>query len=50
MNKKSLGQFYTTNSNYIIGNLVYLLPKNIEIMDPFVGNWDLLNFYNGGKK
>jgi hypothetical protein len=43
--KKDLGQFFTTKSNYIIGDLV-LKIKNKEIIDPFVGNWDLLNEFD----
>lgn len=44
MSKKELGQFYTTNAKFIIGDLI----KNIKsktIVDPFVGNWDLLNLF-----
>ena len=41
--KKNLGQFYTTNYNYILQNLY--IPKNIKtIIEPFVGNRDLLKF------
>lgn len=38
--KKSLGQFYTTNSDYILQNLE--LPENIEVIEPFVGQGDLV--------
>jgi hypothetical protein len=41
--KQELGQFYTTNAEYIIGNLFKDLPENISIVDPFAGNWDLLS-------
>jgi len=41
--KQELGQFYTTNAEYIIGSLFEDLPDNISIIDPFAGNWDLLN-------
>lgn len=42
MNKKSLGQFYTTNYEYILQNIK--IPKNVKhIIEPFVGNGDLLN-------
>ena len=41
--KQELGQFYTTKAKYIIGNLFKDLPENISIVDPFAGNWDLLN-------
>lgn len=45
MNKKELGQFYTTNSKLIIGDLVkYIQGKNL--IDPFAGNWDLLNLFD----
>ncbi len=45
-NKKKLGQFYTTNSKYIIGNLIKDLPKNLTVVEPFCGNGDLLIFDN----
>ena len=41
--KRNLGQFFTTNSDYILqgfGNFV----KNKKISDPFAGNQDLLNW------
>ena len=41
--KKELGQFYTTNYNYILQNLE--LPENTtHIIEPFAGNGDILNF------
>ena len=41
--KQKLGQFYTTNYDYILQNLY--IPKNIiKIIEPFAGNGDLLNF------
>lgn len=43
MNKKELGQFYTTNAAYIVGNLLKYFPKKCTVIDPFAGNWDLLN-------
>jgi hypothetical protein len=47
MNKKSqYGQFYTTNSNYIIGNLLEDLPKDLVVIEPFCGRGDLLLFEN----
>jgi hypothetical protein len=53
MTKKELGQFYTTNAEYIIGPLVPLMRSfmrgNPTIVDPFVGNWDLLNAIEGNK-
>jgi hypothetical protein len=42
-NKKSLGQFYTTNYKYILENMC--IPKDVKnIIEPFAGNGDLLNF------
>lgn len=41
--KNNLGQFYTTNANYIVGKLISYLPKDGKVCDPFAGNWDLLN-------
>ena len=47
MNKKSqYGQFYTTNSQYIIGNLLNDLPKDLVVVEPFCGQGDLLIFEN----
>jgi len=40
--KKKLGQFYTTNYEYILQSLV--VPENIPIIEPFAGNGDLLNY------
>jgi hypothetical protein len=41
--KQKLGQFYTTNYEYILQNLY--IPKNIiKIIEPFAGNGDLLNY------
>ena len=44
MNKKQqLGQFYTTNYDYILQNM--RIPIDIKsIIEPFAGNCDLLNF------
>ena len=43
MSKKQLGQFYTTNYEYILSNMD--IPNNVKtIVEPFVGNGDLLNF------
>lgn len=43
--KKSLGQFYTTNHEYILQGLK--IPDTmINIIEPFAGNGDLLNFIN----
>jgi hypothetical protein len=42
--KKSLGQFYTTNCEYILENMK--LPENIQVIEPFVGQGDLVNWIN----
>jgi len=43
MSKTQLGQFYTTNYNYILSGME--IPTNTTcIIEPFVGNGDLLNF------
>ena len=47
--KKELGQFYTTRQEYILQNLH--IPDNIEnIIEPFAGNADLLNFIETEKQ
>ena len=44
-NKQNLGQFYTTNYKYILQNLK--IPSDIKnIIEPFAGNGDLINFIN----
>lgn len=45
-NKVKLGQFYTKNSHYIIGNLLNDLEKNKIVVEPFCGEGDLLIFEN----
>jgi hypothetical protein len=40
--KKLLGQFYTTNSDYILQGLT--IPDGVEIVEPFVGNGDLVGW------
>jgi hypothetical protein len=43
MSKNKLGQFYTTNYDYILQNMK--IPDNIKtIIEPFAGNGDLLKF------
>jgi len=43
--KQNLGQFYTTNYTYILQNLT--IPDYVqEIVEPFAGNGDLLEFMN----
>lgn len=47
-NKKEYGQFMTTNYKYILQNLN--IPEYIEnIIEPFCGNGDLLNFFDKDK-
>jgi hypothetical protein len=42
-NKKELGQFFTSNYNYILQDLQ--IPRNTtHIIEPFAGNGDLINF------
>lgn len=41
-NKKQLGQFYTTNSEYITQGLLDIFPSDGVVIDPFVGNGDLV--------
>lgn len=41
--KKSLGQFYTKNAEYILQDLVVIPKTTQRIIDPFCGEWDLLN-------
>ena len=48
MSKQRLGQFYTTNYDYILSNMK--IPENTKhIIEPFVGNGDLLNFITNRK-
>ena len=43
ISKTQLGQFYTTNYEYILSNMK--IPSNVKtIVEPFVGNGDLLKF------
>jgi hypothetical protein len=45
MSKSQLGQFYTTNYEYILSNMK--IPINVKtIIEPFCGNGDLLKFIN----
>jgi hypothetical protein len=43
MNKKQLGQFYTTNYKHILQNM-YIPYDTSNIIEPFAGNGDLLCF------
>lgn len=45
-NKVKFGQFYTKRSQYIIGNLLGDLDKNLKVVEPFCGEGDLLIFEN----
>lgn len=48
MSKSQLGQFYTTNYEYILSDM--MIPRNVKtIVEPFVGNGDLLNFIQNKK-
>lgn len=40
--KSTLGQFYTTNYEYILNS--FSIPENVPIIEPFAGNGDLLRF------
>ncbi len=44
--KKSLGQFFTTNSNYILQGLGGFVAGK-RVVDPFAGNCELLNWVEG---
>jgi hypothetical protein len=47
--KKELGQFYTKNYNYILNNIT--IPQKInDIIEPFAGEGDLLNYINSSDK
>lgn len=47
--KKKLGQFYTTNQEYILNG--FKIPnKIVNIIEPFAGNGDLQNFINKDNK
>lgn len=41
--KKQFGQFFTTNSSYIMQGLEKFV-RNKEVIDPFAGNQDLINW------
>jgi len=43
MTKTQLGQFFTTNSDYILQELERFV-KNKNITDPFAGNQDLFSW------
>ena len=41
--KRNLGQFFTTNSEYILQGFEKFVKKR-EVIDPFAGNQDLMNW------
>ena len=48
-NKKSLGQFFTKNYEYILQTMT--IPENVEIIiEPFTGDGDLLHFLDNKNK
>ena len=47
--KSNLGQFYTTNYEYILRNM-YIPPHIHHIIEPFAGNGDLLSFVKTPEK
>lgn len=47
--KKKLGQFYTTNQEYILNGLK-IPNKIVNIIEPFAGNGDLKNFIDKNNK
>lgn len=49
MINKQLGQFYTTNAEYITNGLLSVFDKNSIVIDPFCGNWDLLDLIENEK-
>ncbi|MBU2579283.1 hypothetical protein KKA09_04190 [Patescibacteria group bacterium] len=46
--KRDLGQFFTTNSDYILQGFGEFV-ENKEVVDPFAGNQDLLNWAKNNK-
>jgi hypothetical protein len=47
--KKNLGQFFTTNYKYILRKMI--IPNNVvNIIEPFAGNCDLINFIENKDK
>ena len=49
MSKTQLGQFMTTNSNYILQGLQLVLRKDDIVIEPFYGKGDLVNKYRKHK-
>ncbi|MFH1402254.1 MAG: DNA adenine methylase [Patescibacteria group bacterium] len=48
MEKKQFGQFFTTNSDYILQGLEKFI-KNKDVIDPFAGNGDLIKWAKKNK-
>ena len=48
MSKRTLGQFYTTNYDYILKNL-YIPSYVNKVVEPFAGNGDLLSYIQSFK-
>ncbi|MEK7211446.1 MAG: hypothetical protein AAB731_02335, partial [Patescibacteria group bacterium] len=46
--KRNLGQFFTTNSDYILQGFQEFV-ENKEVVDPFAGNQDLINWSKNNK-
>jgi len=43
--KKRFGQYFTTNSHYVLSNLIGDMPQEATIVDPFCGDSDLLKLF-----
>lgn len=48
--KKERGQFYTKNANYIFQGLAEFIPNDAEIIEPFVGEGDLIFVLDNGRR
>ena len=48
LKKQLLGQNYTTNAEYIVRDLINIFPKDAKIIEPFAGNFDLINLFSTG--
>lgn len=46
MNKKQYGQFFTKNAAYITQGLLNIFPDDAIVIDPFVGEGDLIKLIN----
>ena len=45
LKKKRFGQYFTTNKEYIINNLIDIVPENAVVVDTFCGDGDLLSMF-----